>query len=242
MDGPSRWHTIELFDEVSSTNDVVVERARTGAAPGLVVVAERQSAGRGRRGRVWQNAPSGASSLLVSALVGAPETATLVPLAAGLAVRGAGLKHGVRADVKWPNDVLLDGAKCAGVLVERHDDLLVIGIGIDVDWRGADRSGEAAVWTSIAEARGREVDRLDLLADLLAALHTWLNDVERDPNTLRALYQQACVTIGREVAVTTPSGTVVEGRALGIEATGALIVDTEEGALVVNAGDVDHRG
>ena len=240
LDGPARWHTIDLHDEVGSTNDVAVERAHEGTPVGLGVVAERQTAGRGRRGRRWEDAPEGATSLLLSATAATPSVPSLVPLAAGLAVRGAARKRGARVDLKWPNDVVADGAKCAGVLVENHDDVLVIGIGVDVDWRGTDRSGEAASWTSLAEVAGRDIDRFDLLADLLAALDTWLNDVERDPETLLGVYRQACTTIGREVVVTTPSDTVIEGRALGVESEGALVVETSDGTVAVTAGDVEH--
>jgi len=240
LDGPARWHTIDLVEEVGSTNDVAVQRIREGFPPGLVVVAERQTAGRGRRGRTWESAPPGATSLLVTATSVAPAIATLVPLAAGLAVRAAARRVGARVDLKWPNDAVVGASKCAGVLVEYHEGVVAVGIGIDVDWRGADRSGQRMAWTSLAEAAGRDVDRLEVLAHLLGGLDTWLNDVERDPQTMLALYRQACVTIGREVVVTTPSDTEVRGRATVIEATGALVVETADGRVAIDAGDVTH--
>lgn len=240
LDGPSRWHTLVEHDTVGSTNDVAAEALKAGTAPGLVVVAARQSAGRGRRGRTWQDAPDGATSLLLSATAPAPSVPTLVPLAAGLAVRGAGRRVGARVDLKWPNDAIVGGAKCAGVLVERHGDAVVIGIGVDVDWRGADRSGERGSWTSFAEAARTQVDRYSVLADVLAGLDSWLHDVERDRATMLGIYAQSCATIGRDVVVTTPAGSEIRGRATGIEHEGALLVDTDEGTVAVTAGDVEH--
>ncbi len=245
--GPSYWHTCERLEETTSTNDEVTDRARGGVPGGLVVVADRQTAGRGRHGRAWQDRPGG--NLNVSFLVGVPpQGQTLVPLAAGLAVSDALRRHGVRAGLKWPNDVLVtaDGTerKCAGILVERHDDagvgaFLVVGVGIDLDWRGVDRAGEAAGWTSVAEVTGRDVDRWAVLADLMRALAAWLRDVPGDPTRLLAAYRTRCGTLGRDVRVATPGGEVA-GRASGLDPSGALVVDTASGPVVVTAGDVEH--
>lgn len=235
VEGPTPWYRIDHHDEATSTNDVAAAHAAEGAAAGLVVVADRQSAGRGRAGRVWEDRPGG--SLLFSCLVEVPPTPTLVPLAAGLAVQHAVRRHGPEAQLKWPNDVLIEGAKCAGILVERHGDALVVGVGIDVDWRGQAREGEAATWTSIAEHTGAEVDRWEVLADVLAAFSSWLLDVRRDTKMLLAAYEARCVSLGRNVRVESPSG-VIEGRALAIDADGALVVQTEGGPVRVTAGDV----
>lgn len=247
--GPSIWSRLEVLDETTSTNDVVAGHARAGAAAGLVVVADRQTAGRGRLGRVWEDRPGG--SLLVSFLVGVPPRGqTLVPLASGLAVADALRRHGLAADLKWPNDVLVadrdTGAprKVAGILVERHDDAgvgpyLVIGVGVDVDWRGADRAGEAGAWTSVAEELDRDVDRWDVLADLMRSLSAWLLDVPRDPTQLLASYQVRCRTIGRQVEVAAPAGTVA-GVATGLDTDGGLVVSTPQGPVAVTAGDVTY--
>jgi BirA family biotin operon repressor/biotin-[acetyl-CoA-carboxylase] ligase len=247
--GPSYWTRIEHLDETTSTNDVVGARARDGAGGGLVVVADRQTAGRGRLGRRWEDRPDG--SLLVSFLVGVPPRGqTLVPLATGLAVADALRRHGVRGELKWPNDVLVTAGeppqarKCAGILVERHDDeavgaFLVIGVGVDLDWRGTDRGGGGAEWTSLAEVSGRDVDRWDVLADLLRALAAWLDDVPRDPTRLLAAYRVRCRTLGQRVRVATPGGEV-EGTASGLDPTGALLVDTADGRVTVTSGDVGY--
>lgn len=247
--GPSYWSAIERLDTATSTNDVVVDRARSGAPAGLIVVADRQTAGRGRQGRRWEDRPGG--SLLVSFLVGLPERgASLVPLATGLAVADAIRRHGPRVELKWPNDILVVAdsraapRKCAGILVERHEDpargpFLVVGVGIDVDWRDAAREGESAGWTSLAEVTGTDLDRWSLLADLMRALGAWLRDVAHDPTRLLAAYRARCHTLGRPVRVTTPGGEV-RGTASGLDTTGALIIDTAGGTVTVTAGDVEH--
>lgn len=247
--GPSYWSVIERLGTATSTNDVAAERARAGAPAGLIVVADRQTAGRGRQGRRWEDHPGG--SLLVSFLVGVPPRgASLVPLATGLAVADAIRRQGPPVELKWPNDVLVvTGSppaprKCAGILVERHEHpargaFLVIGVGVDVDWRDADRAGEAAGWTSLAEVTGTELDRWDLLADLMRALGAWLRDVPQDPTRLLAAYRARCHTLGRVVRVGTPAGEV-RGTARGLDTTGALVVDTAGGAVTVTAGDVEH--
>jgi BirA family transcriptional regulator, biotin operon repressor / biotin---[acetyl-CoA-carboxylase] ligase len=207
--------------------------------PGLVVVADRQTAGRGRRGRTWQDGPAG-GSLLVSVVVPAGErNTTLLPLAAGVAVSDALRRAGAAALLKWPNDVLLDGRKCAGILAERHGDAVVIGIGVDVDWRGTDRTGEAGSWTSAAEHLGSEVDRWDVLVDLLRSLEAWVRDVPRDPTRLLASYATRCATLGQQVRVETATGAVT-GTATRVEPSGALLVRTEGGDVAVSSGEVVH--
>lgn len=248
LDGPSRWHSLTELEETTSTNDVVAERAAAGEAPGLVVVAERQTEGRGRLGRRWEDPGSpglGGTSLLVSVLVEVPpRNDTLVPLAAGVAAVDALRRNGARAELKWPNDLLLevDGAdrKCGGLLVERHDDRVVVGCGINLDWRGVQREGEAAAWTSVAEVTGADVDRYEVLADYLRALEAWLRDVPEDPARLLASYRVRCRTLGRQVRVTVPSGDAIVGRAIDLAEDGGLVIEDVEHAVVVTAGDVEH--
>lgn len=248
--GPSSWHQLVHLDEVDSTNLELARRVRDGAHAGTVMVADRQTAGRGRHGRSWQDVPGG--NLSVSVVTGVPgEDATLVPLAAGLAAGDALKRAGVSVLMKWPNDLLLrDEAgslrKVGGILADAHDlrpdgpAFLVIGIGIDLDWRGHDRGGDAAGWTSVAEATGGAVDRWQVLHDLLRALETWLLDVPRDPTRLLAAYTVRCSTLGQVVRIATPGGRVLEGTATEVDASGGLVVDTGSGTQVVMAGDVEH--
>jgi BirA family transcriptional regulator, biotin operon repressor / biotin---[acetyl-CoA-carboxylase] ligase len=245
MSGPLGWHTVEHLHEVSSTNDVMLERARAGVPDGLVVVADHQTAGRGRGGHRWEDAPADDASLLVSVLTSPPTAhAQLVSLAGGLAIADAVRRAGARPTLKWPNDVLLDDRKCAGVLAERHRvgdrEVMVVGLGVDLDWRGTERTGEAAAWASVAEVTGSHVDRGDVLADLLRGLATWIRSVPTDPLRLLTTYRDACVTIGREVEVIFPDGTSLLGRGVDLDREGRLIVDTGDRQLAVNAGDVRH--
>lgn len=265
LGGPLGWHTLVHRPEVTSTSDVALELAQQGTPPGFAVVADHQSAGRGRLGRPWQDAsgPGLVRSLTVSAVVALPSAnASLVPLAAGLAAADALRRAGTSPQLKWPNDVLVaahpgaDPAKVAGILVERHHlaggtgtgisagtgtDVLIVGVGIDLDWREVARDGEAARWTSVAEVTGRDVDRADVLADLLRGLSVWLRSVPTDPLRLLVGYRDACATIGAQVRVSFPDGEVLEGRAVDLDRDGRLVVDAPTvGQVAVTAGDVQH--
>lgn len=278
LDGPLGWHTVHHHPAVTSTSDVALEFAQGGAPPGVIVVADHQTAGRGRRGRPWHDAGDDGTvrSLLVSVVLPVPDReVTLTPLAVGLAVADALRRTGATPMLKWPNDVLLvevppgtapggvtgaapdvapEGvgsagtlptAKCAGILVDRHTvgtgDVLVIGVGIDLDWRDTGRDGEGAAWTSIAEATDRDVDRADVLADLLRALSVWIRSVPADPARLLLAYRDNCATVGRDVRVTFPDGEQLVGRAVDLDREGRLIVDSPHvGKVAVTAGDVEH--
>lgn len=250
------WHAIEHHDEVTSTNDVALERLRAGVPPGLVVVADHQTAGRGRAGRGWTDVagPHGPGSLAVTATVPAPPaSAELVPLAAGLAVLTAFGLQGATGAVKWPNDVLLappgggaPTAKAAGILVERHrlpssGDVLLVGCGLDLDWREVGRSGDAAAWTSLAESVGADVDRGRVLGELLRALDRWVGCLPDGAGDLVAAYRDACATIGRQIRAELPGGDTVEGVATDVDDAGRLVVERGSGQpATVSAGDVHH--
>ncbi len=259
LGGPLGWHTLRHEPSVTSTSDLVLAAARAGSPPGLVVVADHQSAGRGRQGRPWQDASADGRvrSLTASVLVDLPTAnAGLVPLAAGLAAADALRRAGVSPLLKWPNDVLLGvpgggAAKAAGILVERHTvgreagrqgrEVLIVGVGIDLDWRDLPRDGEAAGWTSVAEASGSDIDRGDVLADLLRGLAVWSRSVPNDPLRLLMAYRDACATIGSAVRVTFPDGEVLEGEAVDLDRDGRLVVDSAvTGQVAITAGDVEH--
>lgn len=248
--GPSRWHTLRWSPEVDSTNDDARAAAAAGERPGLVLVADRQRAGRGRAARRWEDPPPGGRSVAVSCLVDVSQDTlvSLTPAATGLAVVEALQSHGVDAVLKWPNDVLapVEGqtAKLCGVLVERHDlavgSVLVIGIGIDVDWRSVDRTGGSSAWTSVAEAAGSDIDAPALVADVLAALDARLHGVAVGPAALRDDYRDRCATIGRQVHIEQPGDRHLHGRATDIAADGALLVDVDGRLVEVTVGDVHH--
>ncbi len=226
----TRFADVTWLAEVASTNDEVAARARAGAAEGVVVVADRQTGGRGRRGRTWE-APPG-SSLLVSVFL-RPPSPHLALMAAGLAAVDACLATtaDVRPSLKWPNDLVVDGrGKLAGILAEAAGDGVVVGLGLNVDWGDVSLPPAA---TSLAAEGGGDIDRASLLVAYLVALE---GRCRRSPVDLRADYRNACSTIGQQVRVDLPGGESVEGRATGVDDDGRLIVD----GRAVAAGDVVH--
>jgi BirA family transcriptional regulator, biotin operon repressor / biotin---[acetyl-CoA-carboxylase] ligase len=246
--GTGRWTRVEHHAEVTSTNDVALDRLRAGEPVGCVVVADAQVAGRGRAGRGWTDTvrgPEGPANLAVTATaVVADRPAGLVPLATGLAAVDALTAVGATGRLKWPNDVLLGDRKAGGILVERHDlpsgPVLLIGCGLDLDWRGVERSGEARAWTSLAEVVDRSVDRGEVLGALLCHLAERLDQLATRPAGLLQAYQEVCATLGRRVQVLLPGGEEHVGRATDLDADGHLVVTTDAGRLVVHAGDVVH--
>lgn len=246
------WHGLDHHAAVGSTQDLALEQLRAGARPGVIVVADAQTAGRGRRGRTWRDAvvgPDGPANLAVTATAAVPGGGTgpaagLVPFAAGLAVADAYAALGADPQLKWPNDVLLDDRKAAGILVERHTvagaDVLLIGCGLDLDWRGVDRAGDAAAWTSLAEAIDGPVDRVGVLIALLTGLGRYLTRLDAGPDEVLSIYRQRCDTIGRRVRVALPGGRERSGVAGGLGSDGRLLVDGDDGAFEVTVGDVAH--
>ena len=241
---------LEVLEETTSTNAVAAQRARAGAAEGLVVVAEHQSAGRGRLDRSWEMPAR--SGLIVSVLLRPvvptrewPWLPLLTGYAVGRTLREAGFPA---AGVKWPNDALIGDRKVAGILVEVVDTptglAAVVGIGLNVDLTPEELPVPTATSLSLeAGARGTP-DRADLLAALLATLLDTYRDWQRDGETgarrLRAAYRDACVTLGRDVRVELPSGEALLGRATDVDETGRLLVEGPDGPVAVGAGDVVH--
>ena len=229
---PSAWHpVVRRRAEVGSTNAQALAAARLGASEGLVVVADHQSAGRGRRGRRWE-APAG-SSLLVSVLL-RPSRPALVPLVAGMAaVEACYEAAGVRAGLKWPNDVVVAEGKLGGLLAEAVAGAVVVGLGLNVSWEGPLPPGAVDLLT----LTGRRVDRdalLDAFLDALGRLRLL------PPAEVLDHYRRACVTLGREVRVRTPAEEL-EGRAVDIDPGGALVVEEAGGVRrSAVAGDVVH--
>jgi len=239
-DGP--WRALEVVEKTASTNADVAAQARAGEATGLVVIAEEQTAGRGRLDRSWQ-APA-RSSLLVSVLLrpgSAAATWTLLPFVAGVAVAEAvrAVAH-LDAVLKWPNDVLVEGRKLGGILVERVDTAVVVGIGLNVSLRSSELPVPTA--TSVALAGGvadREVLAKEVLRALARRYDAWQAAGGASSAILPA-YREICATIGWTVTVQLPGGESVDGLVSGVDDTGRLVVLSEDGAMSVSAGDVVH--
>lgn len=237
-----------MLDSSPSTNAAVAALVRAGEGEGLVVVAEHQTAGRGRLDRAWVTPPR--SSLTVSVLLTPEEIPVArwpwLPLLAGVAVvEGIRRSTGLQAALKWPNDVLLGDAKVAGILVERVEGpagaAAVVGIGINVSTTREELPVEAA--TSLALA-GPAPDRGDLLAQVVSALgaeyDAWRSAGGDPSSRLRPAYVGVCDTVGRTVRVELPAGGTLTGEAVGIDADGRLQVAGPTGTVALGAGDVVH--
>ena len=242
-DGPAYWHEVRHHETVGSTNDLALDAVREGVPPGLVITADRQAAGRGRRGRAWEDRPDGASLAVSVTIPALTAHRTLVPLVAGVSLADALRRLGLRAALKWPNDVLLElpsedrsMRKVAGILAEALPEGIVVGTGINIDFRGCEPVEGA---TSVAEVLGRDVDRWVLLQGYLRALEAWFRDLDTTgPVRLLASYRQRCATLGAEVTATVADGPV-EGRALDVTDEGALVLELPDRSRVeVTSGEV----
>lgn len=242
--GPTLVSHVLWLERIDSTNAEVARRAAGGADAGLLVLADEQTAGRGRQGRTW-HAPPG-TSLMGSLLLrpgAAVEHLTLLPLLVGLALAEASetLVSGAQLSLKWPNDLLADGRKCAGILVEAPaPDVVVAGLGVNVDWRHVRRPPDLAEVTSLSQVRRGPVDRwrlLEAFAERFDLRHSaWCVE----PRGFLPAYRERCATLGREVRVEQPAGRTLHGTASRITDEGALVVDADGAEVTVRAGDVHH--
>lgn len=241
--------TVTLLPTANSTNIVAAAGPDgAGAVADSIVVADHQTAGRGRLDRTWETPPGSALTFSVVVDPGlADHDWPLLPLAVALAVAdGVRQAAGVDVRVKWPNDLLIPatgsgpapGDKFCGILLERVQGadgrpLAVIGIGINVGLAVEDLPVPTA--TSLAIA-GSGVDRTEVFAAVVPALATLLGALRAEPGAVLERYRSECDTIGREVVVSLPDGEQLTGTATGLDRSGRLLV----GGRAVGAGDVVH--
>lgn len=223
---------VEVLAETPSTNAVAADRARAGEPAGLVVVAEQQTAGRGRLDRTWVSPPRAGLtvSVLLRPVLPAAQWGWL-PLLTGLAVaRALRLRTEVDAVLKWPNDVLVAGRKLCGVLAEvPGPGAVVLGIGLNVSTRRDELPVETA--TSLLLEGATTTDRDTLLRALLRELTA----VMADPVEGRVAYRAMCSTLGQQVRLELPDRAVT-GVAERVDDDGRLVVD----GTAYGAGDVVH--
>jgi BirA family biotin operon repressor/biotin-[acetyl-CoA-carboxylase] ligase len=239
------WRSVEVVEQVGSTNAALVAAAADDAPEGTVLVAEHQEAGRGRLDRVWTSPPRAGLtvSLLLRPDVPAARRAWLSLLIGVALAEAVSEAAGVRASLKWPNDLLApDGAKLAGILAETSGRAVVVGMGLNVATT-ADELPDTG--TSLALVRGGGVDRADvLLAFLRAVERRYLRWVEvlGDPvsSGLARDYLTWCSTVGTAVTVTLPDGSTVDGVAEAVDWDGRLVVRTGDGVVELASGDVRH--
>jgi len=234
--------SVEYHDAIGSTNDRARELAADGATD-VAVLADEQTGGRGRLDRKWEG-PSGGVwvSLLVRPDV-PPAHAPLLTLAAAVAVTRAAREAGVDAEIKWPNDVVVadesterGGRRLTGILTEMEGEAdrvswTIVGIGVNANVPSERLPADA---TSV-QAEVGPVDRRAFVQRLLETF----DELRADPDAILPAWREYAATLGQQVRVETPDGTV-EGEAVDVAVPGALVVDTDDGRVRVHAGDCDH--
>jgi BirA family biotin operon repressor/biotin-[acetyl-CoA-carboxylase] ligase len=233
---------IERFPSVASTNDVMRERARAGARGWHVVVAERQTAGRGRHGRPWVSRPG---DLFLSLLVRPEDVATgalaLLPLLAGIAVSRATDEWGVQTRLKWPNDVMVGTRKLAGVLAEASSgapgiEHVVLGVGVNLTFDPpAELQGLA---TSVRSETGSAPAVDAAAAAVLSAVHGVMHGLApRGASAVTSAWRERSIDWwGSQVEVVSGE-TRIGGRAIDVDETGALVLETGNGRIRVLSGE-----
>lgn len=248
----TRWagHPVTCYDVAASTNLQAKIDAENGAGHGTLVVADMQTAGRGRRGRAWSS-PPGTNvyfSLILKPEI-APDLASMLTPVMGLAVaEGIRRTCGAKAMIKWPNDVVVGGKKVCGILAEMSVErdfihYIVIGVGINV---GLQEFPEdvAATAGCLQGACGKKVSRAELVANVMRIFEECY-DIFKGKGNLSGLlerYERLLVNCGREVRILDPKGEF-QGIARGINELGELLVEQTDGSLQnVYAGEVSVRG
>jgi len=238
---------IRVFQETTSTNDVIEKLARDGVPEGVVVFAESQTRGRGRMGRSWVS-PSGKGlwfSILLRPGLAPQETTRLTVAAAAALCRAIEGQTGLKPGIKWPNDILFKGRKVAGILTEMQAEVdrvkyVILGIGVDVNFRREDYPASLqSVATSLLLESGDVVGRADLAAAILQELnHDYLRICDGEFPSVVDEWEGRCATLGRQVSITVGTR-VIRGCAESLDQDGALLVRTQHGRLErVIGGDV----
>ena len=242
--------------ELPSTNAVLRDLARQGAPHGSVAVCHHQTAGRGRMSRSWET-PAG-EALTFSVLLRPrlrPEEAQLCTLAAAVAVAGmiSGRFPGLKARIKWPNDVVVEGRKVCGILSEAGFgadglDYVVTGVGLNVNQPAfsgelADKAASLLGLLRRSDGDAQPLDRAELLRDFLSRFEEQMDRLEAGGfAAIRPMYEELSATIGQAVQVIAPAESYT-GIAQGVDETGALLVRRQDGTMErVLCGDVSVRG
>jgi BirA family transcriptional regulator, biotin operon repressor / biotin---[acetyl-CoA-carboxylase] ligase len=242
-----------LFDAIGSTNTALRDLALAGAAPGTVVMAEMQNAGRARMGTAWFSPPG--LNLYVSVLLRPAIPLTKVPVFSfitSLALTDAAWAAGLSAWIKWPNDIVVDGRKVAGCLADvqaraNQVDHVILGAGINLNVRAADIDEAPGVPAGtpaegMASLAGRAIDRNVFTASLLNHLERWLTTYREDgPAGILTAWRSRDALAGHEVCVY-GEGLPYRGRAAGVDDAGFLQVETPDGRRRVISGHVTFAG
>ncbi len=231
------------YPSLSSTNDIAKRQARKGAREGTVVVAEEQTAGRGRLKRAWLS-PKGSVALSIILHPTPPQLPSLI-MVASLAVVHCIEKMGLKTQIKWPNDVLIKGKKVCGILVEsdvrgKAVDYAVIGIGLNVNVNTADFPEIAATATSLSQELGKELSRREVIRCLLVELEDLYLALPEGDSVFRE-WRDRLVTLEKEVELIA-GNTKYKGVAESVASDGSLFLRQPDGNLTkIVAGDVSLR-
>lgn len=238
---------IRVFQETTSTNDVVEKFARDGVSEGVVVFAESQSKGRGRMGRRWMSPPGKGLwfSLLLRPKLRPTAVTQITVIAATALVRAIQKETGLIPDIKWPNDIWINGRKVAGVLTEMSAELdtvkhVTLGIGLDVNLEEKDMPPELRqIASSLCIETGHKLDRAEMAATLLRELEFDYERISRGNfEAVADEWEQRCITVGRQVSINLGLK-VLKGRAEALDGDGALLLRSEHGHLErIIGGDV----
>ena len=237
----SKWLDIEVFEQVESTNDIAISQITNDSRDSVfAITADEQSKGRGRLQREWHS-PFGAGIALTVSIPTELFNCEIsaIPLLAGIAATNCLKNLGANAKLKWPNDLMIEIEsgelkKIGGILVQRQDGFVVIGIGINVDLKLEELPTENATSLSILKI---EASREALIATLLVELEkaTKLSSDEWLP-----IYAKYSSTIGTYVCVTRKSDSLVTGIATKVLNSGELVLDTQDGVIEITSGDVQQ--
>lgn len=244
--------SLRVAASTGSTNADLLAAARAGAAAGVVLIAEEQTAGRGRLDRSWHSQPGAA---LTFSVLFRPSQVPLarrswLPLLTGVAMASAlRAAAGLRVSLKWPNDVLASAqggsGKLAGILAEQAGDAIVVGVGLNVSATKEELPSPQATSLWLQGATG--LDRQAILVAALGELEHWYlrwsetaPPGDADACGLRAEYLRYSATVGQDVRVELPGGSMLAGRAVDVDGAGCLLVSTDGAVQAVSAGDVVH--
>jgi len=241
---------IHVFQETTSTNDIIERFARDGVKEGVVVFAESQTRGRGRLGRKWVSpAKKGLwFSILLRPDLRPHETTQLIVASATALRRAIETQTGLEPEIKWPNDILIRGKKIAGILTELSAEVdrvkyVIIGIGVDVNLAARDFPQDLKkIATSLKIESGKSISRAELAVNILRELDA---DYQRicanEFEHVAEEWEKHCKTIGEEVVIRT-GPREIRGRAESLAEDGALLLRTEHGRLErIVGGDVTHE-
>jgi len=233
-----------VFESIDSTNQCAKTLADTGAVDGTVVVADHQTSGRGRQGRTWESPPN--SNLLLSIILRLPaekqDAGLLTFLAAVSVARALEAVTSLHVECKWPNDLLLNGKKCCGILLENSFQggrLLYSVVGVGININQAEFPGTLKnVATSIAVETGKLHERLEILRAILRSFDSLYREMHNSGfDRILREWNSRCTMFGRRVALESADRPVA-GIAVGLSPDGGLVLQTSEGERVVHAGDI----